>query len=56
MTFASQARNSPIEATDAKDRAFVDRIVAIVNAAYFWFEAEQWTDENEYRRRRSRIC
>ena len=25
----------------------VDRIVAIVNAAYFWSEAEQWTDEKE---------
>ena len=47
MTSQAKLKIRRSEATDAKDRAFVDRIVAIVNAAYFWSEAEQWTDEKE---------
>ncbi len=47
MTSQAKLEIRRSEATDAKDRAFVDRIVAIVNAAYFWSEAEQWTDEKE---------
>ena len=35
------------EATDAEDSALVDRVVAIVNAAYFWSEAEQRNNEKE---------
>ena len=47
MTSKAKLEIRRSEATDAKDRAFVDRVVAIVNAAYFWSEAEQWTDEKE---------
>ena len=47
MTSQAKLEIRRSEATDAKDRAFVDRIVMIVNAAYFWSEAEQWTDEKE---------
>ena len=47
MTSQAKLKIRRSKATDAKYRAFVDRIVAIVNAAYFWSEAEQWTDEKE---------
>jgi hypothetical protein len=47
MTSQAKLEIRRSEATDAKDRAFVDRIVAIVNALYFWSEAEQWTDKKK---------
>ncbi|MEE3094055.1 MAG: hypothetical protein VX340_08170 [Pseudomonadota bacterium] len=47
MTSKAKLEICRSEATDAEDRVSVDRVVAIVNAAYFWSEAEQWTDEKE---------
>ena len=40
MTSQAKLEIRRSEATDAEDRAFIDRVVAIVNAAYFWSEAE----------------
>ena len=40
MTSKAKLEIRGSEATDAEDHVLVDRVVAIVNAAYFWSEAK----------------
>ena len=40
MTSKAKLEICRSEATDAEARVLVDRVAAIVNAAYFWSEAE----------------
>lgn len=41
MTSKAKLEICRSEAADAEDRVSVDRAAAIVNAAYFWYEAEK---------------
>jgi len=47
MTAGAGLTIRPSHAPDADNRVLIDRIVALVNAAYDWSEAEQWTEEKE---------
>ena len=40
MTSKAKLEIRRSETTDAEDRVLFDRVVAIVNTAYFWSEAE----------------